>query len=290
LKKLSLLLLLAAALVSSCKKDDEDNTTTATPTYHLIFKYKFDSTQVRLNNFGQPSSVPSGHGAQSPRFRQMSSHYIEMAPNALTPLGGGKVLYRASETTAGGPNAIDFSKSTLAADGETFFSIPLTDAVGTYEWLRVSLAYQNYDINFRWNGYDLSGTVASFIGYNTYITSFSPLNKQVVINANKPQGFWAFEMSVLGYDSVITGQSSGTTVPNPISSTSPVPAGSCVVTGQFATPLTITGNENHDVVVIVSLSTNNSFEWTDAANDNKYEPPADVVVDMGIRGLIPVVQ
>lgn len=55
-----------------------------------------------------------------------------------------------------------------------------------------------------------------------------------------------------------------TTVPNPIASTSPIPAGSCVVTGgKFSTPLVITGDEKNNVVVTLSLSINKSFEWTE---------------------------
>nr|MBP6658316.1 hypothetical protein [Bacteroidia bacterium] len=70
---------------------------------------------------------------------------------------------------------------------------------------------------------------------------------------------------------------------------SPVPAGSCVVTGAFDQPLVITGNETKDIVINVSLSVNNSFEWIDVAGDNVYEPAVDAVVDMGVRGVIPYV-
>ena len=52
----------------------------------------------------------------------------------------------------------------------------------------------------------------------------------------------------------------------------------------------ITGNETEDIEIVVSLSTNQSFEWIDNG-DGYFEPAAgDVVVDMGIRGLIPIVQ
>jgi hypothetical protein len=64
------------------------------------------------------------------------------------------------------------------------------------------------------------------------------------------------------------------------------------VTGGFAQPLVITGNETEDVVITVSLSTDRSFEWSDNG-DGIYEPgyPAfDVVQDMGVRGLIPTVE
>ncbi|MFN0033330.1 MAG: hypothetical protein ACKVOR_14300, partial [Flavobacteriales bacterium] len=70
-----------------------------------------------------------------------------------------------------------------------------------------------------------------------------------------------------------------------------VPAGSCVVTGEFASPLVITGSETEDIVVIISLSTNRSFEWTEVNMDGFYEPSAgEAVVDMGVRGLIPIVE
>jgi hypothetical protein len=64
-----------------------------------------------------------------------------------------------------------------------------------------------------------------------------------------------------------------------------------VVTGAFLTPLIITGTETEDVVVTVSLSTNKSFEWTELDGDNKFEPVnGETVVDMGIRGMLPIVE
>ena len=83
------------------------------------------------------------------------------------------------------------------------------------------------------------------------------------------------------------GQAAGTTVPNPIFATSPIPAGSCVVTAEFDTPLVIPAEPTADVVITVSLSTNKSFEWTENSTPGYYEPLAgDQVVDMGIRGMI----
>ncbi|REJ84796.1 MAG: hypothetical protein DWQ44_08150 [Bacteroidetes bacterium] len=275
-------------LFNSCRKDNSIDEPKDGP--FLVFKFRFDSTQARLNNFGQPQGIPNGHGAQSPRFNKISAHYIELAPDSFTLLGQGKVLYMASETNAGGSTAIDFSKSITVSENEVFLRVPLSSiSAGTYKWLRVSLSYQNYDIQLRSSGFDFTGTVASFIGYNTYISSFRPKNQLVTVNQNKLQGYWAFETSIFGMDTVISGDASNTTVPNPIASTSPIPAGSCVVTGAFSGPLIITGNETNDINVLMSLSINNSFEWTDDAGNNIYEPPQDVVVDMGIRGLIPYV-
>ncbi len=278
-----------SSLFSACKKDKGDEITPPDAEPKLVFKFKFDSTQVRLDNLGNPSTIPANHGSQSPRFNNMSAHYIEMTQNQFTLPGGGAVLYHAPETMAGSANAIDFSQSNAVGNNQTFYSIPLKDvASGTYEWLRVSLAYQNYDIDLRytWSGinFDITGTLASFIGYNTYINNFQIKDSTLAVNGNKLQGFWAFE-TIYG---VNQGQApaGATTVPNPLFATSPIPQGSCLVTGSFETPLVITGNETEDIVVTVSLSTNNSFEWEENSTPGFFEPAlGDVVVDMGIRGM-----
>lgn len=283
-----LLLLIFPIAMSSCKKDENDPVP-PDETPKLIFKFVFDSIQVRLDNVGNPATLPANHGAQSPRFNKMSAHYIELAPSAFTLLGTGEVVYHNEETTAGGATAIDFSKSNPVGNGEVFYSIPISEvAPGTYEWLRVSLAYQNYDIDFCFNlagtNYDLTGTIASFIGYNTYVSSYKIKDSTVNMNANKLQGYWAFETQY----NVSQGQAppGATTVPNPLFNSSPIPQGSCVVTGEFENKLVITGNETQNVVVTVSLSTNKSFEWIENSTPGYFEPAAgDQVVDMGIRGM-----
>lgn len=253
----------------------------------LVIKLQFDSTQVRLDNFGNPATLPAGHSAQSPTFHSMSAHYIELAQDQWTQLGDGDIIYQGAETSVGGSPAVDFDQAIVKGNGETFLEIPLSSLTpDTYEWLRVSLTFQNYDIDYRAQGFDLSGRISSFVGFNTYITDHTIENETISVNANKLQGFWAFE--TIGQ--VTQGDAAATTVPNPISSTSPVPAGSCVVTGDFATPLTITGNETEDIEMILSLSTNNSFEWSDDNQNGIYEPlDGDTVVDMGLRGLEPII-
>jgi hypothetical protein len=280
-----------ALLMTSCKKND-DTPVTTTANVHFIFK--FDSTQPRLNNLGQPVALAAGRAAQSPRFNSMSAHYLELAPTATTLLGSGAVLYRAPEVTTGGPNAIDFSKAKMAGNNGVFLSVPIKDmAAGSYQWLRVSLAYQNYNINVNALGQNINATVASFLGFNTYITNYKVKDSTLTVNGNRAQGYWAVEASngLLGI--VRSGQApaGATTVPNPLFATSPVPAGSCVVTGQFASPLVITGKETADVNVIVTLSTNKSFEWIDVDGNGTYDPlNGDQVVDMGIRGMLPARQ
>jgi hypothetical protein len=279
---------------ASCTKDDPSPTPPTGDTGpRLIMKFRFDSTQVRLNNLGQPATVPAGRGAQSPRFNSMSAHYVEFAPNATTALGQGRIVYHAPETTMGGATAIDHDLGIPVGNGEVFLDVPLSSLqAGSYEWLRVSLAYQNYDIRFRALGSMYTGTIASFIGYNTYIGSFLVKDSTVTVNGNRPQGFWAFEVNNPPLATPVeTGQAPGTTVPNPIFATSPIPAGSCVVTGAFAAPFTVTGTETEDIVIIVSLSTNKSFEWIENDGNNVFDPiNGETVVDMGVRGMIPIVQ
>ncbi|RZJ35279.1 MAG: hypothetical protein EOO51_06490 [Flavobacterium sp.] len=285
-------LLIAALVVAtigfstlSCSKDDDNST--GEPM--LIVKFKFDKNQMRLNNLGQPSTVPTGNAAQSPAFNSISAHYLEFAPTATTQLGQGAVVYHAPETVLGGANAIDFDQSKVVAENEVFLKIPLSQLPpGNYSWVRVSLAYQNYDISVRSAGVDYTGTLASFVGFNTYITTHNIGNNFFPVNGNKLQGYWAFALHEYPYQSEGQAPPGATTVPNPLAATSPIPAGSCVVTGKFGNDLIVTGTENHDVTVTLSLSINNSFEWHEVMADGKYEPAiGENVVDMGLRGLIP---
>lgn len=288
--------------LTACHKDKPD---TVEPT--LRFSMHFDATQERLNNIGQPSSIPSGHAAQTPDFRGMSVHYIELAPSALTLLGQGAIVYQGPETDAGSQTAVDFDQATVAANGEVFYEISLSNLPpGTYEWVRVSVTYQNYDIRFNLKNVPVigelnqqKGTIASFVGFNTYISEISPRSQTLAVNADKRQGFWAFETNFTApydaYNILSSGQApeGATTVVNPLFLTSPVPQGSCVVTGKFAEPLVITGQETSPVEVRLSFSVNNSFEWVDANDNGQLDfyidapEPVEPIVDMGLRGLVP---
>ena len=286
MKKLVVLftLLVGAFAFFSCEDSDD-----VSEEPYLIVKFQFDPNQVRLNNLGQPATIPSGHAAQSPDFSKISAHYFELAPTAYTQLTEGAVLYHADETTAGGAVAIDFSKAVVVGEGEAFLRIPLSQvAQGNYEYVRVSLAYQEYNISIRNNGADYQGKLASFVGYNNYITTHSIGNNSFPVNGNRLQGYWAFALNDFPYATSGQAPAGATTVPNPIAATSPIPSGSCVVTGKFAQNLIINGNETRDVVITLSLSSNNSFEWQEVTSDGKYEPSiGENVVDMGLRGLIP---
>ncbi len=281
---------IAMLFFQSCQKD----TGTGTGEAKVNFIFKFDSTQPRLNAIGQPAPMPAGNAGQSPRFNTMSAHYVELAPTPFTALGAGAILYKAPQVTTGGSTAIDFSNSKFAGNNQTFLSVPVKSfAAGTYTWLRISLAYQNYNIYVNALGQTIDATLASFIGFNTYLSSFKVKDSTVVVNGNRPQGYWGLEGKFLGVGFLTTGQApaGATTVPNPLFATSPIPPGSCVVTAQFVTPLVVTGNETKDINIIVSLSTNKSFEWIDVDGNGTYDPNnGDLVIDMGIRGMIPTIQ
>lgn len=289
MQKIYLLLCFVSLVFFGCSSDNEEVENVNTSIKNLIIKFRFDASQERLNNLGQPATIPSGNAAQSPNFSKMSANYIELAPTATTLLGDGEIIYQGAETTSGGALAIDFQNAQFAGNEEVFATIPISSiAAGTYKWVRISLAYQEGSIKIFSNGNTVFGTLASFVGYNNYITDFEINGSTFTINENKPQGFWAFEAS--GFTSQGQAPVGATTVPNPLFDSSPVPQGSCVVTGAFENGFTITGDETQDVEVILSFSVNNSFEWTEITADGKYEPAiGEQPVDMGLRGLIPII-
>lgn len=297
MKKLLLVALVLGLFSVGCKKEKGDSITNVVATGpNLIFKFKFDSTQIRLDNLGNPATLPSGHSGISPVFNSMSTHYIELAPDEFTFLGQGEIAYKGLETTLGGDTAVSFQHALIAENELPFLSIPISEInPGTYRYLRSSLTYQNYDVPVRHLSYDLNMTLASFVGFNTYLTDVLVKTKVHLVNANKLQGYWIFEIDDSGFPITIPteeGQApaGATTVPNPLFASSPIPAGSCVVTGEFPTPLSITGNESEDITITLSVSINQSFEFIDATGDGIFEPAAgDTVVDMGIRGMIPYV-
>ncbi|MFK7781807.1 hypothetical protein [Psychroserpens sp.] len=289
MKYFQILIVIGLLFTYSCGEDIDDNLRLDSSEPNLVIKFKFDSNQQRLGNLGQPVSVAPGNAAQSPGINKMSANYIELAPTSNTPLETGEIIYVGEETTSGGTQAIDFQNALFAGNNQTFLTIPLSDITsGDYEWVRVSLAYQEGTIDVLINNQDITGTLGSFVGYNSYITSFDLNESTFDINANKLQGFWAFEAS--GFSTQGQAPEGATTVPNPIFDSSPIPSGSCVVTGEFENVLSITGNETEDIEITLSFSINNSFEWTEVNADGKYEPNAgEQVVDMGLRGLIPLV-
>ncbi|MBC8173503.1 MAG: hypothetical protein H7X71_06300 [Chitinophagales bacterium] len=291
--------------IMACNKDVKTFT-------YVNFSILFDETQERLNNTGDPASIPAGYAAQTPEMKFMSVYHIELSPDEFTPFKGGQIVYKAPETKDGGSLSIDHDSSVITSEGLVFYTFNISKlAPGTYNYLRVGVAYQEFEVLFNLlnipsvgNIYDQTGTVASFIGYRTYIRNLTIKNLNTDIFADKEQGFWGIETALTApndiYNTIYTGQSPAgtTTVVNPIASTSPLPPGTCIVTGKFATPLVIAGNESEDadqsdLTLSFSFSTNQSFEWVDTNTNGQWDVDAvnpaltEQVIDMGLRGMIP---
>jgi hypothetical protein len=228
-------------------------------------------------------------------------HYIELVPTIYTALGAGAVIYKTEEVTTGGAAAIDFSKETIVDMTNNTIKIPLSSITkGDYKYIRISLGYQSYIIDARADlssvglgNKDFPINVSSFLGFNSYLTSHKVKDSSIVINANKKQGFWMGEIhTTFGstpYHQYLQGQNAQTTVTNPLFATSPIPAGSCVVTSDFSVAtLTIDPAATVDKNVSVSISINKSFEWKDDIKNGKWDvyPSAEPVVDMGVRGIV----
>ena len=281
-KAVSVLFLGLSLVLSSCKKDKEEAM--------LVFKYTFDEQGAREDNFGNPSTPPAGNAAQTPDFNSLGVHAIELINYVVSFPSSGIVIYKGKELTNNGEIGIDFDQQIIISEGEILIKIPISSITpGSYTYLRNSLGYQNYNIDFIYNHatlgtLNLNAEIASFVGFKTYITNFNVGGEHIVVNDIKSQGYWAFHV---GTPISITesGQAPSTTVPNPLDAVSPIPLGSCLVTGAFESPLVITGNETADVIIEVAISINNSFEWIDSNPDGLYEPAAENVVDMGTRGL-----
>ena len=298
--KLLVAFVMTTFLLLSCNKDVRTFS-------DIHFSFVFDETQERLDNLGNPSTLPVGHAAQTPEFSLMSVHYIELSQDAFTAFKDGTILYMAPETDEGGESAIDFDSSLLANENTDFLKVNLERLQpGTYLYARVSVAYQQYKVDYNLNNVPVigdlpnqRGAVASFIGYRTYIGDLKIENLTTPINANKEQGFWGFETlftdGLADYNAIYTGQApaGATTVVNPLDATSPVPAGSCVITGAFTEPLVINGDESGELYISLSFSNNQSFEWVDTNGNGQWDIDAtnpantEAVTDMGLRGMIP---
>lgn len=302
MRKYAAMILVLAIVLTGCKKEE------SVPS--LGFQFRFNTTQERLDNFGNPSVIPDENAAQTPQFKNMSAHFIELVPDKFTQLGDGEIVYWGAEVPAsndGFTTAIDFAKAIVSGENKVFLKVPLSGiAPGTYRYIRVSVTYQNYDIKFNIKNVpfgsstidlnDQSGTVASFLGYNTRIGNHTVRTMSFTENTPYIQGYWAFETNLSApynaFNRLERGSSpsGATTVVNPLEAFGViVPRGSCIVTGEFETPLVITGSESSSKVVTLSFSVNNSFEWEDANGngefDMTYPDQVEKIVDMGLRGL-----
>lgn len=310
MNKYLILFFASLIFVAGCRPEEEDPQPEPTTDNVLRIKLKFDPDQIRLDAFGNESTVPQGHAAQDPSFHGMSTHFIELIPTEFTAYGEGERLYKGEEIPSTNANpygfttAMDFDQAIIRGEGETFLEIPLASiAAGTYRHVRVSVTYQNYDVRYNLRNIpflgDLmnqQGRVASFVGFNNYITDLQVNKMTMAVNAAKLQGFWVFETDLSApydsYNQLVSGQApeNATTVVNPFPE-SPIPLGSCVVSGDLNQELVITGTETEDIELVLSFSVNKSFEWMDTDGNGQWDidvsgsASPEAVVDMGLRGL-----
>lgn len=314
MKKLLLFSLCVLGL-AACQKGEDGNPAEANP--KLRIQFKFDPAQERLNNFGQPAPLPLGHAGQSPDFNALSTFYLELVPTKFTQVESGAVIYRAktqaAEVGSSFEEAVIFDEAIVSDEGEVFLEIPIKDITpGTYEFLRASVTYQNANVRFNLKNLpaplpsdldDQMATIASFIGFNTYITDHQVGQQVQSINGDRQQGFWAFEPQLeepyqaLFLQSTPSGVISdqapagSLTVVNPLEEFGvSLPFGSCIVTGAFEEAFELTGEETQDITLTLSFSINNSFEWVDKNGNGQWDfdveqTAAEEVVDMGLRGL-----
>lgn len=309
MKKTSLILsALIGITLLSCSTEEPVKNPNYEPRLHITFIMDVDAE--RLDNLGNPISIPEGNAAQSPDFEVLGLHFIGLYPDKFTPYDKGVTITSTTTTGSGGATAIDFDNEAFFNEEVNTLSLPLSYVTaGTYEYFRSSIGYQKYKITYNLEGaetaipdwpdgvddnVDVDATIASFLGYNTYIGKYTVDQLSVSVFGNKAQGYFGLETkgTINGFDftQLTEGEAPQTTVPNPIGDTSPVPEGSCVVTGKFPDALVIPANATEDINIEVVISINQSFEWEDGNGNGKYEPLLDEkVVDMGTRGLFPLV-
>lgn len=277
----------------------------------LKVKFQFDPDQQRLDNFGQPAEIPADHAAQTPEFKELSIHYLELVPDEFTPYGEGLVIYRGEEVAFSGnstpqfTSAIDWDRAIKGTEEAEVLEIDLSDLPSTtFRYLRASVSFQRYDVRYTLNNIpmvgtltDERGTIGSFLGYNTKINEVDLGGMSTPVNDFRQQGFWLFATDLppafASFNQVVTGQApiGATTVVNPFPQ-NPIPTGSCVVSGSLNEPFFTEDIRNATATLILSFSVNQSFEWKDDNGDGRWDIDAQTpgaseqVVDMGIRGLI----
>jgi hypothetical protein len=298
LKMIPLTLVLVGLL--SCKKE---------PERMLHFIIRFDPSQEKLGNNGLPALLRTDLAAQTPLVNEIGLNGIELVQNDFTKFGEGVSVFSTPETTVGGTQAVDYQQVKLGKSGERLVSIPLNSILpGTYNWVRTSVAYQNFDVIFNMlnvpfagNFLEERGTLATFTASNNYITAYKVWDRVDSVKGNRKQGYWCLETKLSPaykpYNRMFNGQSATGTItsPNPLSQTAPTPENFTILTGRFETPLSISGSETSDVTVTLTFSNNKSFEWEETINKNgKWDfnlqpimgqPSVERVMDMGLRGL-----
>ena len=173
--------------------------------------------------------MPEGTQARILRFEACRPITLNCG-RSVHPCGGRTDSLPRRRPRSGGA-AIDWEAVIVGGCGVC--ESPSRPDFGSYPYFRISLSYQNFDVDLKAeNGEVYPTTLASFVGYK-HIESFMLNEETIEVNGNKLQGYGGLE--ILG--NTLQGQTRGaTTVPNPFWDSAPIPQGSCIVTGAFDKP------------------------------------------------------
>jgi len=263
-------------LIIACVKENDQQGMPLPKLSQLKMILKFDSTQVRLDNYGNIAIIPTGHEAQSPLSYSVSIKQIELLRDSSADYyAGANYFYNSSATQQ------------LAHEGIAFDEyISSHDAPGTFKWIRVYFGLQNFRIRCKVNGNVVEGSLLSFLkpvnNENEYL-----INDSTIINdSTMNKGQWFLELDG-GISPILAGQvqpESAISQPNSLHYSWPAPSDLYVVTCPI-NPILSIGRPYYDTVTL-SISINKSFEWVEHSDPDYFEPlNGDTIVDFGIRGV-----
>lgn len=236
----------------SCK--DEEPVNKRYPSFsYLDIQIKFDSTQERLDSFGNISSIPSGHGAISPIMNSVSIGHIELLTDSTIAYGNGvSVLYQGHAQN--GTHGYNCCHNAFEENRGFQTTLSENESNKTFNWIRADFVYQNYRIPYSINGQVYQGTLASFLAPVTFGYYFQLQDSVYDEYSIQYNGRWYLEVDTPGYGVILT-DSALTLAPNELFNSSPVPGGGCIVTCKIDPPLYV-GNPGSKSFTI-SLTTNN---------------------------------
>jgi hypothetical protein len=270
--RLKELLILFIILTSSCCKTEDQSPENRYPEFtNLRVVIQFDSTQERLDNYGNIAPIPVGHAAQSPTNNSVLIKAIKFLKDSTSGYDSGtEVYYNSDNSLASGASYYD-----------TQISSP--DAPGTFKFIRIYFYHQKFNINFRQNGNLHSGRVLSFLWPFDFNYSYQIQDSTILTDSVTEKGEWYLESSDL--PSILHGTVPySPTGPNVLFYSYGVPIQQYIVTCPISPNLFLDRPDSKTITI--SISTNHSFEWIEHSDPAFFEPfNGDTIVDLGIRGI-----
>jgi hypothetical protein len=271
-KKLISFFLLFIIFESSCHKSEDQYPENRYPEFtNLRFVVKFDSTQERLDNYGNIVSVPAGHSAQSPYDNSILIKAIKFLKDSTFGYDSGAAVYYNSDGSLSyGASYYDNLISSL-------------DAPGTFKYIRIYFYYQKFRIKFMQNGNLMTGKLLSFLWPLNSSYTYQIQDSIVTTDSITEMGEWYLESGNL--PSILHGQiPNPPTEPNSLFYSYPVPSQEYIVTSPISPNLFLDRPDSKTITI--SISTNQCFEWIEHSDPNFFEPfNGDTIVDVGIRGV-----